>query len=72
MYHQVRYMVGAMVKVGRGEWSEADIRRMLEEDPKQTPFPPPNLLAPAHGLFLRSVDYGDDAISDDAAPVSQQ
>ncbi|ELR13431.1 tRNA pseudouridine synthase, partial [Acanthamoeba castellanii str. Neff] len=45
MYHQ-------------GEWNEADIRRMLEVDPQRTPFPPANLLAPAHGLFLRGVDYG--------------
>lgn len=58
MYHQVRYMVGALVKVGQGEWNEADIRRMLEVDPQRTPFPPANLLAPAHGLFLRGVDYG--------------
>lgn len=55
---QVRYMVGALVKVGQGEWNEADIRRMLEVDPQRTPFPPANLLAPAHGLFLRGVDYG--------------
>ena len=51
-------MVGALVKVGEGEWNEADIRRMLEVDPQRTPFPPANLLAPAHGLFLRGVDYG--------------
>jgi len=51
-------MVGALVKVGQGEWNEADIRRMLEVDPQRTPFPPANLLAPAHGLFLRGVDYG--------------
>ncbi len=57
MYHQVRYMVGALVKVGKGEWTEDDVRRLLDDEPRHRPFPPPQLLAPAHGLFLREIHY---------------
>jgi len=59
MYHQVRYMVGALAKVGKGQWSENDIQRMLKEDPKRTPFPPAQLLVPPQGLFLQELTYSE-------------
>lgn len=50
-------MVGAVVKVGQGEWTDRELRSMLEEAPQHTPYPPANLLAPPQGLFLREVFY---------------
>ncbi|XRA97904.1 tRNA pseudouridine synthase [Pycnococcus provasolii] len=59
LYHQVRLMVGALVLVGTGKITPEGIAQLLT-----SPVPPweqsPNLMAamaPAHGLFLCSVEY---------------
>lgn len=53
MRHQVRMMMGALIKVGLGEIDPEDIRKSLTEERE----PPWNLIAPASGLMLHSVDF---------------
>jgi tRNA pseudouridine38-40 synthase len=53
--YMVRNMVGALVAVGRGKLTPDDITRILKS--KNRTLAPAT--APAHGLFLVSVDYGD-------------
>ncbi|MEJ5228769.1 MAG: tRNA pseudouridine(38-40) synthase TruA [Pseudothermotoga sp.] len=49
----VRNMVGALVKVGVGEWEPEKIKEILElKDRSQAPA-----TAPPHGLYLYSVDF---------------
>ena len=53
LYRQVRKMVGAAVAMGLGRINETDIQRVLHDgDGSIIP-----LLAPAHGLYLGSVNY---------------
>ena len=53
MYRQVRKMVGAAVSMGLGRITEDDLQHVLKEgDGSIIP-----LLAPAHGLYLGSVNY---------------
>jgi tRNA pseudouridine38-40 synthase len=54
--HQVRAMVGTLVQVGRGRMTRADIVRALRGATRAAAGP----TAPAHGLHLWRVDYGDD------------
>jgi tRNA pseudouridine38-40 synthase len=51
LYHMVRRMVGAQVKVGQGQAGLAYMRAALKGNKVRQ-------LAPAHGLTLVSVDYG--------------
>ena len=53
--YMVRNMVGALVAVGRGKLTPEDITRILES--RDRTLAPAT--APAHGLFLVSVDYGE-------------
>ena len=56
--HQVRRMVGALVRVGRGELAESVVAEALR-DPA-TPRPEASsraFRAPAHGLWLERVDF---------------
>ena len=53
--YMVRNMVGALVAVGRGKLTPEDITR-IRESRDRTLAP---ATAPAHGLFLVSVDYGE-------------
>ena len=54
LHRMVRYLVGTMVEIGMGRRSEADMERLLKEDPTVVTSPP----APPQGLFLTKVRYG--------------
>ncbi|HVN74919.1 MAG TPA: tRNA pseudouridine(38-40) synthase TruA [Thermoanaerobaculaceae bacterium] len=54
VWNQVRRMVGALVTVGRGEARPADVDAWLSGSR------PPPLTAPAAGLFLEAVRYGEE------------
>ncbi|NWS08094.1 PUSL1 protein, partial [Motacilla alba] len=55
LYRQVRRMVGALVAVGQGRLSPQQVQQLLElKDPRALP---PHAMAPASGLFLKSVEY---------------
>jgi len=61
--HQVRRMVGALVRVGRGELAESVVAGALR-DPA-TPRPEVSsraFRAPAHGLWLERVDFDGSAL----------
>jgi len=53
LHHQVRSMVGSLVKVGDGKWTADDISRILEARDRTVCGP----VAPAEGLYLAQVDY---------------
>ena len=53
LYRMVRNLVGGLAKVGRGRLSGEDFGRILAA--KSRSEAPPN--APAHGLYLASVNY---------------
>ncbi|XP_062842952.1 tRNA pseudouridine synthase-like 1 [Trichomycterus rosablanca] len=55
LYKQVRRMVGALVAVGRGKLSVAQIQVLL--DARDSTAYPQNIAAPACGLFLINVEY---------------
>ncbi|XP_074486248.1 tRNA pseudouridine synthase-like 1 isoform X1 [Sebastes fasciatus] len=55
LYKQVRRMTGALVAVGRGRLSVAQLKDILEA--RDSLAYPQGLAAPAHGLFLTRVDY---------------
>ncbi|NWR41743.1 PUSL1 protein, partial [Regulus satrapa] len=55
LYRQVRRMVGALVAVGQGKLAPQDIQELLEL--KDARAFPPHAMAPAQGLFLKSVEY---------------
>lgn len=55
LYNMVRTLVGTLVPVGRGRWSRADVRRIMEAMDREEAGD----TAPAHGLSLVEVDYGD-------------
>ncbi len=52
--HQVRLMMGAMVLVGRGEFSLEDIANSLKEDQPQLQM---DYIAPASGLILNKMEF---------------
>jgi tRNA pseudouridine38-40 synthase len=49
----VRAIVGTLINVGRGKWSEADVGRILHAEDRTQAGP----TAPARGLFLMRVTY---------------
>jgi tRNA pseudouridine38-40 synthase len=53
MHHMVRNLVGTMLDVGRGYRHVSDIPGMIEARDRAAAGP----TAPAHGLFLHSVEY---------------
>ncbi|NWT59008.1 PUSL1 protein, partial [Erythrocercus mccallii] len=55
LYRQVRRMVGALVAVGQGKLAPEHIQELLEL--KDSRAFPPYAMAPASGLFLKSVEY---------------
>jgi tRNA pseudouridine38-40 synthase len=57
LWKMVRRMVGVLVEIGRGGLSPADVDTLLANDSGV----PARLTAPASGLFLERVFYGDDA-----------
>lgn len=55
LYHMVRNIVGTLIEVGRGNLTPKDIDRVLEEKKRSAA----GAMVPARGLFLVSVEYGD-------------
>lgn len=55
LYKQVRRMTGALVGVGRGLLTVSQVKQIL--DACDTHAYPQGVVAPAHGLFLKNVDY---------------
>lgn len=56
LYRMVRTVVGALVAVGQGRWTQDDFAEAFEAQARgKIPF-----LAPAHGLTLVQVRYDDD------------
>ncbi len=64
LWKMVRRMVGTMVEVGRGNLSEADLKRMLEERSDL----PARLTAPPSGLFLEEVLYAGERSTREGEP----
>ncbi len=54
LHHMVRYLVGTMIAVGRGERPLDELAALLENDRSPLVTSPP---APARGLFLERVEY---------------
>ncbi|XP_065277501.1 tRNA pseudouridine synthase-like 1 [Emys orbicularis] len=57
LYRQVRRMAGALVAVGQGRLASYHIKELLEI--RDSLAYPQNTMAPAAGLFLKSVKYDD-------------
>jgi len=57
LHRQVRSMVGSLVEVGKGRWSEADFAAALAAADRTRCGP----VAPASGLCLMAVDYPPNA-----------
>ncbi|MFZ4806018.1 MAG: tRNA pseudouridine(38-40) synthase TruA [Hyphomicrobiaceae bacterium] len=55
LHNQVRSMVGSLKLVGDGHWVPADMQRALAARDRAACGP----VAPAQGLYLMSVDYGE-------------
>lgn len=55
LHNQVRSLAGCLVQVGTGRWSEADLVAALEARDRSACAP----VAPAHGLYLTLVEYGE-------------
>jgi len=53
LHNQVRSLVGSLVWVGEGRWSESDPRRALDARDRTACGP----VAPPDGLYLMKVDY---------------
>jgi tRNA pseudouridine38-40 synthase len=53
LHNQVRSMVGSLVWVGEGRWSEGDLKRALDAKDRTACGP----VAPPDGLYLIQVDY---------------
>jgi tRNA pseudouridine38-40 synthase len=53
LHHQVRSMVGSLKLVGEGKWTSSDLADALAAADRSRCGP----VAPAHGLYLVSVDY---------------
>lgn len=61
LWKMVRRLVGALVEVGRGKVSPAEIEQLLANPQKQASFVPARVTAPPSGLFLSQVTYPEKA-----------
>jgi tRNA pseudouridine38-40 synthase len=59
LHHQVRNMLGTLVLVGRGHWTIDDMRIAFAKKDRTAGGP----TAPAHGLYLTDVIYGNRPLS---------
>jgi len=59
LHHMVRNLVGTMLEVGRGMFGAGEIPRILAARSRSAAGP----TAPARGLFLHSVEYGENRFS---------
>lgn len=53
LYKMVRNIVGTLLEVGMGRFSEGSVKKMLKEKDRRFA----GLAAPSHGLCLEKVDY---------------
>lgn len=53
LHNQVRYIAGALFRVGYGKWNKEDVQKCLDAKDRTQGGP----LAPAHGLYLIKVIY---------------
>jgi tRNA pseudouridine38-40 synthase len=60
LHHMVRNIVGTLVEVGRGRLSPSDLPRILAARNRSAAGP----TAPAQGLFLVQVEYGEGILPD--------
>ncbi len=56
LYHMVRNIIGTLVRVGLGDLAPADFQRIMESRDRTQAA----ATAPACGLFLEQVEYGND------------
>jgi len=56
LHNQVRSMVGTLMEVGLGRWTPGEVSAALAARARSACGP----VAPAHGLILTRVDYGDE------------
>jgi len=56
LYNMVRAIVGTLLKVGRGQWTADDVRRIIAGQDRSLA----GETAPARGLYLVQVEYPDD------------
>ncbi|MDR0753538.1 MAG: tRNA pseudouridine(38-40) synthase TruA [Holosporaceae bacterium] len=56
LYRQVRNIVGSLVFVGCGKWSERDFQEVFQTKDRRKAAP----TAPAHGLYFTNVTYPQD------------
>ena len=59
LHHQVRSLVGSLEHVGSGKWTADDLEDALHARDRARC----GVVAPACGLFLMSVDYGEQPVS---------
>ncbi len=59
LHNQVRSMVGSLKHVGEGKWTRDDLAGALAAKDRTAC----GTVAPASGLYLMSVDYGDDSLT---------
>lgn len=57
LHNQIRSFVGSLKLVGDGSWTADDLQAALEARDRTACGP----VAPPHGLYLMSVDYGESA-----------
>ncbi|MBI5759459.1 MAG: tRNA pseudouridine(38-40) synthase TruA [Planctomycetales bacterium] len=67
LYNMVRTIVGTLINVGRHTWSVADVQRILHAQSRSTA----GATAPACGLYLVDVDYGDAMRRDTATSAAE-
>lgn len=65
LYNMVRSIVGTLIHVGRGKWTAADVRRILENQDRRRAGD----TAPAQGLYLMEVTYPPDDARQAHAPL---